>query len=127
VDGGAVCLMVGWSAAIFFRRTQIGLLLIILAELNRPDHAKQRTSALAELRSAINVVERQFLGHGKNFINGDQISLSDVHVGWVVRWLLTAIFKEEPGFGKMDFPVTHAWYVLYFLVFLGRRNCLCEN
>lgn len=84
------------------------------AALNRPDHDKQRPSAVAELRACFDVVNRQFLGHGKPFINGNEITLSDVNIAWVVDWLLNGAFGlgKQAGFGKEDFPNIYAWFVI---------------
>jgi glutathione S-transferase len=86
----------------------------LTAALNRPDHDKQRPSAVAELRACFDVVNRQFLGHGKPFINGNEITLSDVNIAWVVDWLLNGAFGlgKQAGFGKEDFPNIYAWFVI---------------
>lgn len=63
-------------------------------------------STRAELRVSLDVIEREFLGRGTTWINGDKISSSDVMVAWVVRWLL-----EGWRVGKEDFPKVYAWYV----------------
>jgi len=91
------------------------ILNVLTAELNRPDHDKQRPSAVAELRAWFDVINRQFLGHGKPFINGNEITLSDVYLAWVVDWLFNGAFGmgKQPGFGKEDFPNIYAWSVIF--------------
>ncbi|KAH6723843.1 hypothetical protein BKA61DRAFT_566449 [Leptodontidium sp. MPI-SDFR-AT-0119] len=61
-------------------------------------------STRAELRVSLDVIEREFLGRGTTWINGDKISSSDVMVAWVVRWLL-----EGWRVGKEGFPKVYAW------------------
>jgi glutathione S-transferase len=45
-------------------------------------------TALAELKSRLATVEDVFLADGP-YIGGDKISVADVHVIWVIRWVLT--------------------------------------
>lgn len=45
-------------------------------------------TALAELKSRLDTVEKVFLADGP-YIGGDKISVADVHVIWVIRWVLT--------------------------------------
>jgi glutathione S-transferase len=44
--------------------------------------------ALGELKSRLSTVEDVFLADGP-YIGGDKISVADVHVIWVIRWVLT--------------------------------------
>jgi glutathione S-transferase len=44
--------------------------------------------ALADLKSRLATVEDVFLADGP-YIGGDKISVADVHVIWVIRWVLT--------------------------------------
>jgi len=81
----------------------------IFPELSRPDHRKQRPSAIAEVRASLDIFEQQFLGNEKDWINGNQISLSDIHVAWVVRRLLQGFVKDEPGIEKENFPNIFTW------------------
>lgn len=79
--------------------------------LKRPDIGTLRPSGLAEWRSILGVVENEFLtAKPGTFINGDDISLADVHVAWVIRWALTALgLDKEEGFGKSYFPRIYKW------------------
>jgi glutathione S-transferase len=43
--------------------------------------------ALAELRSRLRTVEEVFLADGP-YIGGEKLSMADVHVVWVLRWVL---------------------------------------
>lgn len=45
-------------------------------------------TALAELKSRLTTIEEVFLANGP-YIGGDKISVADVHVIWVIRWVLT--------------------------------------
>ncbi|CZT03154.1 uncharacterized protein RAG0_10017 [Rhynchosporium agropyri] len=78
--------------------------------LGDKDYASLRPSALADIRASFEVIEREFLARGTTFIDGDNISLSDVQVAWVVRWILEAFgMNKEPGFEKKDFPKLYTW------------------
>ena len=47
--------------------------------------------ALAELKSRLRTVEEVFLRDGP-FIGGQKLSMADVHVVWVLRWVLQGMF-----------------------------------
>ena len=80
------------------------------AILNSPNYSQLRPSALAEFRACLSIVENDFLGGCRKWINGDYISLSDIHVSWSVRWILQAFnVGSIDGFSKEDFPYTYAW------------------
>jgi len=75
----------------------------------RPDFADHRPSALASAKAALDVVGNEFLGNSA-WIGGDNISLADVHVSWVVRWLLEGVgLGKVEGFGEEDFPKIYKW------------------
>jgi glutathione S-transferase len=77
--------------------------------LSRPDYATLRPSALSELRASLDIVEQDFL-NGKLWITGDTLSLSDLHVVWVVRWALQDLgIGKIRGFTEEDLPNIHAW------------------
>lgn len=85
---------------------------IPIAILGAKDYASFRPSALADLRASLDVIEREFLGRVTTFFNGEEISLGDVQVAWVVRWILDAFgVSDEPGFRKEDFPNVYVWFV----------------
>lgn len=57
----------------------------------------------------MSIVEHDFLKAGP-WIGGFSMSVEDVHVGFVVRWILRTMQVEKvPGFGKEDFPKVHEW------------------
>jgi len=79
--------------------------------LKRPDFASLRPSGLAEWNLILNTVENEFLAaQSGTFINGEEISLADIHVAWVIRWVLTALgLGQEHGFAKNNFPRVYKW------------------
>jgi glutathione S-transferase len=48
-------------------------------------------TALSGLKSRLATVEDVFLADGP-YIGGDKLSVADVHVAWVIRWVLTGRF-----------------------------------
>ncbi|OCK75600.1 hypothetical protein K432DRAFT_429307 [Lepidopterella palustris CBS 459.81] len=81
----------------------------IFPQLCRPDIHTLRPSALAELRANFTIVEKDFLSAGA-WVGGVTMSLDDVHVGFVVRWILKRMQIEKvPGFGKDEFPKIYHW------------------
>ncbi|KAF2759713.1 hypothetical protein EJ05DRAFT_474778 [Pseudovirgaria hyperparasitica] len=83
----------------------------IFPDLARPDYAELRPSGLAEIREQFQIIESQFLAaSGGAFIGGNRISLADVHVGFVVKWLFGNLeLSKEVGFGAAEFPLIHQW------------------
>ncbi|KAL8243729.1 hypothetical protein R6Q59_009987 [Mikania micrantha] len=86
----------------------------LFAAFNHPNYASLHPSALAELRHFMELVEHDFLGHGKRYINGDQIGIADLHAMWMIKWALETEalgigFGKEKGFDKSDFPRVYAW------------------
>ena len=66
----------------------------------------------------MDIIERDFLGDSKTWINGDKQTLADIHVGFSVGWILNFVgIGSEPGFGREDFPNVYAWYAELFIVF----------
>ncbi|KJX99270.1 glutathione s-transferase like protein [Zymoseptoria brevis] len=74
--------------------------------VKRPDLATIRPSALAGFQSRLREIEEDFLGKSQGpFINGEKISMADVHVAWAVRWALNDLGAgKDKGCGKEDFP-----------------------
>jgi glutathione S-transferase len=74
--------------------------------VKRPDLKTIRPSALAGFQSRLKELEEDFLGNSSGpFINGDKISLADVHVAWPVRWALNDLGAgQDAGCSKQDFP-----------------------
>ncbi|KAH0037944.1 hypothetical protein KCU78_g1585, partial [Aureobasidium melanogenum] len=70
-----------------------------------PDYSSLRSSALAELRAKMTIVEQDFLKSSELWINGPKLSLADIHVFWSIRWILFTLgVSNEPGFGRNNFP-----------------------
>jgi len=62
-------------------------------------------------------VEDEFLAGEHPWIAGEKIGLADVHVAFVIRWVLQSMgIAQEKGFGKEDFPRLWEWCVLRLLV-----------
>lgn len=79
--------------------------------LKRPDLPQLRPSGIAEWRVILNTVENEFLtAKPGTFIDGDEISLADIHVAWVIRFVLIALgLGNEPGFSKGYYPRVYKW------------------
>lgn len=87
-------------------------LTIIAAILSRPDFGTLRPSALGEFRAICDTVENEFLGQGGQWIGGQNVSLADVHVAWVFRWVVLVMeLGKEPGFTEKEYPKFHKWLV----------------
>lgn len=72
--------------------------------LMRPDLASLAPSATAEFRNRLAQVEHEFLASSP-FINGDQLSVADIHVAWPLRSALLGLgLQNKPGFGRDAFP-----------------------
>lgn len=77
----------------------------IFPGLNRPDIKTLRPSGLGSFKQRLREVEDQFLASGGPFINGSQLSLADLHIGWVLRWTFKNLGVEnDQGVGKAEFP-----------------------
>lgn len=74
--------------------------------VDRPDLKTIRPSALAGFKQRLHEVETVFLANSTGpFINGDKISLADIHIVWPLRWALNDLgAAQELGTGKTDFP-----------------------
>ncbi|KAF2085767.1 hypothetical protein K490DRAFT_67363 [Saccharata proteae CBS 121410] len=86
----------------------------IFPVLSRPDLATIRPSALAEFRAVLTTISHDFLGPKRPtsgpFIHGPNLSLADIHVAWVTRWMLRDLgLGQEAGFTATDFPAVHRW------------------
>ena len=75
--------------------------------IQRPDYKDLRPSGIAELQSRMTFIENELLTKG-TFMNGDKLSVSDIHMIWGIRWALngqTGLGAEgEKGVGKDAFP-----------------------
>ena len=57
--------------------------------------------ALAELKSRLKIVEEVFLRDGP-YIGGERLSMADVHVVWVLRWVLQGMLRRTVDLEEMD-------------------------
>lgn len=77
----------------------------IFPMLERPDFFELRPSAVAAFRQRCLEAENEFLAKGGPFINGDKISVADIHVIFGIKWALMDLgAAQEPGLGKADLP-----------------------
>ncbi|KAF1988664.1 hypothetical protein K402DRAFT_462034 [Aulographum hederae CBS 113979] len=82
----------------------------IFPVLKRPDFEHLGPTALGEWMNVLDIVENQFLASETPFIGGDKCSLADIHVAWIINWVMvTHKIGRKPGFGPEIFPRTHAW------------------
>ena len=73
--------------------------------LKREDLKTLRPSALAGFQSRLRQVETVFLAKGGPFINGEKLSVADVHVIFGLRWALNDLgVAQDAGSGKDAFP-----------------------
>jgi glutathione S-transferase len=80
------------------------------AVFSRPDFGSLRPSALAEFKSVLDIVENSFLGSGKGCIGGDSLSIGDIHVGAVVKWVLETLgVNQMPAFDNSEYPRIYQW------------------
>lgn len=71
--------------------------------LMRTDLASLAPSATAEFQSRLSQVEDQFIASSP-FINGDKLSVADIHVAWPLRSALFGLgLQNKPGFGRSAF------------------------
>ncbi|KAK3680049.1 hypothetical protein LTR78_000426 [Recurvomyces mirabilis] len=76
----------------------------------RKDFATLRQNGLSELRSLLDTAEHEFLSGNKPYINGQDLSLADIHANWMIKWAFATIgVAKEAGFDKSSYPKTHAW------------------
>lgn len=72
--------------------------------VKRPDYASTRGSGVSELQSRMSFLENEVLTKG-TYINGDKLSVADIHVIWPMRWCLMDLnAKQEKQLGKEKFP-----------------------
>lgn len=72
--------------------------------LTRPDLATLGPSATAEFQSRLTQVENHFLADSP-YINGDKLSVADIHVVWPLRSALLGLgLQDVPAFGREKFP-----------------------
>lgn len=73
--------------------------------LKRADLKSLRPSTLAGFKSRCKQVEDVFLAKGGPFINGDKLSVADVHVIFGLRWVFNDLgVAQDAGCGKDAFP-----------------------
>ncbi|KAK1063093.1 hypothetical protein LTR12_010851 [Friedmanniomyces endolithicus] len=74
--------------------------------VKRQDLKSLRPSTVAGFQSRCREVEERFLSNGSGpYMNGDKLSLADVHFIWCVRWGMKDLgAANEAGCGKDAFP-----------------------
>ncbi|KAK0283779.1 hypothetical protein LTR35_006238 [Friedmanniomyces endolithicus] len=74
--------------------------------VKRSDLKSLRPSTVAGFQSRCREVEERFLADGSGpFMNGDKLSLADIHFIWCVRWGMKDLgAANEAGCGKDAFP-----------------------
>ena len=83
---------------------------LIPAVFSRSDFGSLRPSALAEFKSVLDIVENNFLGSGKGWIGGDSLSVGDIHVGAVIKWVLETLgLNQISAFDKSEYPRIYQW------------------
>ena len=51
-----------------------------------------------------------FWAMGRRFVNGEELTLADLHSMWMIKWALQTLgVDKEPGMGKEDFPRVWRW------------------
>ncbi|KAK5704103.1 hypothetical protein LTR97_003116 [Elasticomyces elasticus] len=77
----------------------------IFPALKRPDWDTLKPSTVAGFQARCKQVEDTFLANGGPFLNGDKLSLADIHFIWCLRWGMKDLGgAQEPGCGKDAFP-----------------------
>lgn len=80
----------------------------------KKNYKELRPSAMAELKSFLNVIEHEFLADATDsapWINGAKCGVADIHASWIPKFALETLkySTDEPGFGKADLPKVHRW------------------
>lgn len=80
----------------------------------KANYKELRPSAMAELKSFLNMIERDFLKDATDaepYIGGAKAGIADIHAVWIPKFALETLKYgiEEPGFGKEDLPKVHRW------------------
>lgn len=80
----------------------------------KSNYAQLRPSAMAELKSFLQMIEDDFLKDATDdapYINGAKPGVSDIHAVWIPKFALQTLKygTEEPGFSKADLPKVHRW------------------
>lgn len=73
--------------------------------LARKDFGTLGPSGKAEFKTHLEIIERDFLAKASPFINGSKPALADIHLIWVVSWMMSSLgLAEVPGCGKDKLP-----------------------
>lgn len=71
----------------------------------RKDFETLGPSGKEEFKSHLAIVERDFLKDANPFIGGAKPALADIHLIWVVSWMMSSLgLAEVPGCGKDKLP-----------------------
>jgi hypothetical protein len=65
---------------------------------------------VAEFKSYLTVIEKKFLANGRKYLEGEKLSMADIHVLWAVQATLDSLaILELPDFSMSAFPNTQSW------------------
>ena len=82
----------------------------LFAVFSAQNYEELRPSALAELRTLLDVIENEVLGDGRTFIGGEDLGVADLHAMWMIKWALQTMgVNKEAGFGEEDWPRVFRW------------------
>jgi glutathione S-transferase len=71
----------------------------------RKDFGTLGPSGKGEFIANLDIIERCFLEKASPFIGGSKPALADIHLIWVVSWVMSSLgLAEVPGCGKDSFP-----------------------
>ena len=71
----------------------------------REDFKTLGPSGKAEFQANLDIIEKDFLADASPFIGGSKPALADIHLIWVVVWIMSSLgVAEAPGSEKDRFP-----------------------
>lgn len=73
--------------------------------VDRKDFTTLGPSGKAEFQANLDIIEKDFLANASPFIGGSKPALADIHLIWVVRWIMNDLgVGKVSGSGKDRFP-----------------------
>jgi hypothetical protein len=80
------------------------------AALDRSTLESDLSNSVAEFKSYLTVIEKRFLANDRKYLEGDKLSMADIHVLWAVQATLDSLaVLELPNFSMSAFPKTQSW------------------
>ena len=80
------------------------------AALDRPTLGSDMSNSLAEFKAYLKVLEGDHLKDDEPFLEGENLSMADIHVAWAVQATFEALeILQMRDFDKNAFPKTQAW------------------